>query len=608
MCGISGIVAKSVERYKSLQEKMVASQAHRGPDGSGIYSFSNCLLGHNRLSIIDLVSGDQPMLNERKDIGIAFNGEIYGFRSIREKLEYNYLTTSDTEVILALYEKYGTNLLSHLPGMFAFGLWDDRKQMFFAARDRFGEKPFYYTMTANNELVFASELKAIVVSGLVKTEIDPTSVSRYLTQGYIGPIQTIYRGIYSLPPAHSLTFRNGELSIERYWNFPPTTTDKISLSDAAEKFEYLFEEAVRKQMVADVEVSAFLSGGLDSTSVVKAASKFNPAINTLAFGYKDKFNELPFAKTAADMYGTIHHELLEDGSDIEDLFLKLPDIYDEPFSDSSAIPTYLICRAARKFGKVVLTGDGGDELLGGYTWWYKPIIESIITGGGAKINPGYVFAMAAVEKIKEKVSTQRTSRKWRNKLNNIKSGKGGDIVAAAAANHSFDKSILDILGLPAPATFKTFWQQDNSINDAMKFDIADYMPGNILVKTDRAAMANSLELRAPFLDVEFAEFCISMPGHFKTDGNADKILLREAMGKYWPDTIKNRDKQGFGVSGEYWKESPKMKRIFSEFLASDKNKIYDILPYRETQKVIASTPGIALNFLILSIWMNKKYS
>lgn len=608
MCGISGIVAKNVERYKPLQEKMVACQAHRGPDGSGIYSFGNCLLGHNRLSIIDLVSGDQPMLNERKDIGIAFNGEIYGFRSIREKLEYNYLTTSDTEVILALYEKYGTNLLSHLPGMFAFGLWDDRKQMFFAARDRFGEKPFYYTMTANNELVFASELKAIVVSGLVKTEIDPTSVSRYLTHGYIGPVQTIYRGIYSLPPAHSLTFRNGELSIERYWNFPPTTTEKISLSDAADKFEYLFEEAVRKQMVADVEVSAFLSGGLDSTSVVKAASKFNPAINTLAFGYKDKFNELSYAKAAADMYGTIHHELLEDGSDIEDLFLKLADIYDEPFSDSSAIPTYLICRAARKFGKVVLTGDGGDELLGGYTWWYKPILESIITGSGSKINPGYVFAMAAVEKMREKVSTQRTSRKWRNKLNNIKSGKDGDIIAAAAANHSFDKSILDILGLPAPATFKTFWQQDNSINDAMKFDIADYMPGNILVKTDRAAMANSLELRAPFLDVKFAEFCISMPGYFKTDGNADKILLREAMRKYWPDIIKKRDKQGFGVSGEYWKESSKMKRIFSEFLSSDKNKIYDILPYKETQKVIAATPGIALNFLILSIWMNKKYS
>lgn len=608
MCGISGIVAKSVERYKSLQEKMVASQAHRGPDGSGIYSFGNCLLGHNRLGIIDLVSGDQPMLNERKDIGIAFNGEIYGFRSIREKLEYNYLTTSDTEVILALYEKYGTSLLSHLPGMFAFGLWDDRKQMFFAARDRFGEKPFYYTMTANNELVFASELKAIVVSGLVKTEIDPTSVSRYLTHGYIGPVQTIYRGIYSLPPAHSLTFRNGELSIERYWNFPPTTTEKISLSDAADKFEYLFEEAVRKQMVADVEVSAFLSGGLDSTSVVKAATKFNPSINTLAFGYKDKFNELPYARAAADMYGTIHHELLEDDSDIEDLFLKLPDIYDEPFSDSSSIPTYLICRAARKFGKVVLTGDGGDELLGGYTWWYKPILESIVAEGSSKGNLSYVFVMAVAEKMKEKLLASKTSRMWRNKLNSIKSGAGGDIIAEAAANHCFDRKLPQRLGLPVPEVFIPSWQPDNTINDAMKFDIADYMPGNILVKTDRAAMANNLELRAPFLDVDLAEFCISLPGQYKIDSKADKILLREVMEKYWPEAIKKRDKQGFGVSGDYWKGSTKMKNLYSEFVTNNKSKLYDVLPYKETQNVIAAAPGIAFNFLVLSIWMSKKYS
>ncbi|HEY9178966.1 MAG TPA: asparagine synthase (glutamine-hydrolyzing) [Flavipsychrobacter sp.] len=608
MCGISGIVARDAERYKPLQEKMVSCQAHRGPDGNGIYSFSNCLLGHNRLSIIDLVSGDQPMLNEQKNIGIAFNGEIYGFQSIREKLEYNFRTTSDTEVILAMYEKYGTGLLPRLPGMFAFGLWDDRKQLFFAARDRFGEKPFYYSLTTGNELVFASELKAIVVSGLVSTDIDPAAVSRYLTHGYIGPVQTIYKNIYSLPPAHSLTFRDGELRIERYWNFPATTTENISLSDAADKFEHLFEEAVRKQMVADVEVSAFLSGGLDSTSVVKAATKFNPAINTLAFGYKDKFNELPFAKAAADMYGTNHHELLEEGSDIEELFLMLPDIYDEPFSDSSAIPTYLICKAARKFGKVVLTGDGGDELLGGYTWWYKPILESIISDDRSKVSPGYVFAMAAVEKMREKIPGAGASRRWRNKLNNIKGSNAGDIVAAAAANHSFDKRIIDSLGLPSPAGFIPFWQQDNSINDAMKFDIADYMPGNILVKTDRAAMANNLELRAPFLDVEFAEFCISMPGHFKTDGKADKILLREAMGKYWPDTIKCRDKQGFGVSGEYWKDSPKMKRLYSEFVTNDKSKLYDLLPYKETQKVIAATPGIAFNFLILSIWMSKKYS
>lgn len=608
MCGISGIVANSVDRFRNRQESMIQSMAHRGPDGNGLYAFGNCMLGHNRLSIIDLVSGDQPMLNESKSIGIAFNGEIYGYQPIRQKLNYNFRTTSDTEVILALYEKYGTNLPEHLPGMFAFGLWDEQRQLFFAARDRFGEKPFYYAITPGNELVFASEIKAILAADLIKAEINPKAVTRYLTHGYTGPVETIYKNIYSLPPAHYLLFQNGELRINRYWNFPSTITNDISLSDAAEKFEYLFEEAVKKQLVADVEVCAFLSGGLDSTSVVKVASKHNNSLKTIAFGYKGELNELPFARLAADKYKTNHFEILEEGADVEDLLLKLPEIYDEPFSDSSAIPTYLICKAAAKFGKVVLTGDGGDELLGGYTWWYQPLLQDIAEKGTGNAKAAFVLAMASAEKAKERLLGDKSARHWRNRYHGIKRARKYSSVVGAAESRFAYYHLLERLGLPPEPPFDPAWKVDGTINDAMKFDIADYMPGDILVKTDRAAMANSLELRSPFLDVELAEFCISMPGKFKTDGNADKILLREAMGKHWPVEIRNRQKQGFGIRKGHWKESEKLQRMYRDFLEDKNSALFSILPYQETTEVIRQNESIAFNMLILSIWASQKYS
>ena len=608
MCGISGIVANSAERFMQVQKNMVATMHHRGPDGNGIYLFDNCILGHNRLSIVDLESGNQPMLNNKKNIGIVFNGEIYGYQSIRKKLPYNYQTTSDTEVILALYEKYGYDMLSHLPGMFAFGIWDNDKQRLFAGRDRFGEKPFFYALTSDNELIFASEIKAICASGLIKPELDLTSVSRYLNRGYVGPLKTIYKNIFSLPPAHYLIYRQNKLTISRYWNFPSTTQDNLTLSDAAEKFESLFANAVKKQMVADVEVSAFLSGGLDSTSVVSVASKANPLLKTLAFGYKNEFNELPFAKLASDAYQTEHHELYEEGTDLEELFLMLPDTYDEPFSDSSAVATYLICKAASKYGKVVLTGDGGDELLGGYTWRYKPIVNDIKARNTGIGESALVFALAVAEKIKEKTRASSNIRTWRDKHISINNSKLYDNTVDIAINNLNNNNINRLLGLPAPEPFECFWQQDNTINDALKVDLADYMPGDILVKTDRAAMANSLELRSPFLDVDFAEFCISMPGHFKIDTKSDKILLREAMSKYWPDEIKKRGKQGFGVSKSHWEHSEKLKKIYDEYVYNKNSHLYNILPYKESQKLMKQNPGIIFTMLILSVWMNKKYN
>jgi len=587
---------------------MVQSMNHRGPDSNGVHCFDNCIVGHNRLSIVDLVSGDQPMLGKESKHGIVFNGEIYGYKSIREQLRYDFTTTSDTEVILALYEQHGTDLLKRLPGMFAFGIWDDEKQSFFAARDRFGEKPFFYALTENKELVFASEMKAILASGLINPEIDMQSVSRYINNGYIGPIKTIYKNVHSLPPAHFLTYSNGQLNVQRYWNYPATTTEHISLSDAADKFETLFNEAVKKQMVADVDVCAFLSGGLDSTSVVSVAHKENPALKTIAFGYKDEMSELPFAKMAADAYKTDHHELFEEGTAFEELFLKLPDIYDEPFADTSAIATYLICKSARQFGKVALTGDGGDELLGGYTWWYKPMLEEIAVRGTSGIKSQFVYAMAVSEKIRESAKVLGTpGRKWRNTYSGIKRGKQYSSVAESSASKAVNHSITRQLGLPDMELPDFFWEQDNTINDVMKVDMSNFMPGDVLVKTDRAAMANSLELRAPFLDVNLAEFCISMPGSMKIDSKADKILLREAMGKHMPAEILNRGKQGFGVGKSHWEKSEKIQKLYGDFVHDKNSALYSILPYKETSELLRRTPSIMHTLFILSVWANKKY-
>ncbi len=609
MCGISGIVARSADRYRQAQDAMVKAQHHRGPDGNAVHGFENCLLGHNRLSIIDLDNGAQPMLSNDGKKCIVFNGEIYGYKSIRERLDYSYNNTSDTEVILAMYERYGQKLTEHLPGMFAFAIWDEAKQELFTARDRFGEKPFFYAIADDGLFVFASEIKAIVASGIIEPEIDNKAISRYLNYGYTGPLQTIYKNVHILPPAHTLSYKDGKVDVRKYWQYPATSKENISLSDAAERFEELFTEAVRKQMVADVEVCAFLSGGLDSTSVVSAAHKFNPSLKTLAFGYKHEDNELSFAKAAADLYGTDHHELLEENVSIEEFFLQLPNIYDEPFSDSSAVATYAICKLASNICKVVLTGDGGDELLGGYTWWYKPLVARLAEKDTSEAKFAFVKTMAVAEKIKEKAGGSRYQRKWRDKYLNIKGIRTNSSVVDAALNkyRQLDSAMLESIGLPMPDSFNPIWQEEGNINDAMKVDIADYMPGDILVKTDRAAMANSLELRSPFLDVDLAEFCISMPGEYKVNSNSDKILLREAMSKSWPSEIQKRSKQGFGVSKEHWEGSKGLKEMYKQYIYSKESALYDILPYTETTHLIKKKPGLEHRFFLLAVWLEKKY-
>ncbi len=375
MCGIAGIVAPEADRYRPALEHMVAALRHRGPDGSGTHVFPGCTLGHTRLSIVDLTTGDQPMLAADGTLAITFNGEIYGFREIKQRLrDYQFHTTSDTEVILALYQTYGENYLQYLPGMFAFAIWDERQQALFAARDRFGEKPFYYAWGSGGEFLFASEIKSLTASGLLQPKISRESLVHYLRYLYVHPHRTIYSNVFVLPPAHGLRLKGTQLSVERYWQLP-ATTEVLSEQDAIAEFRRLFERAVERQLIADVPVGSFLSGGLDSSSVVAVASRNYPGLKTFSFGFRDSINELPFARQIADLYDTDHVELEDQQTDIAELLIEMARVYDEPFADSSNIPTYLISQAARCYGKVVITGDGGDELLAGYDFWYRAIWE-----------------------------------------------------------------------------------------------------------------------------------------------------------------------------------------------------------------------------------------
>ncbi len=561
MCGILGIVTTNPEKER-IARTMAQSIAYRGPDAKGFENFTHCILGHCRLSIVDLSTGAQPMFNHTGDVALTFNGEIYGYKDIKNKLSYPFKTTSDTEVILALYEKYGSDLTPHLPGMFAFAIWDEKKQTLFAARDRFGEKPFYYAHGKNGEFIFSSEIKAILASGLVDPEIDPDSVSHYLRKLYVHPYKTIYKNIHTLPPAHSLVYQDGKTEIKKYWHLPEVRND-ISLEDALPEFKRLLTHAVEKQLVADVPVGAFLSGGLDSTTIVGLASQFTKKIKTFSFGFEGTKNELGFAKMASDAFQTEHYELHDHQHNIADLIMKMTTVYDEPFADSSNISTYLVSELAAQHVKVALTGDGGDELLGGYGW-YKSLIgikNKKPFDSHAKSLLFKVLAKGAMRlNLKNKVDIISESRRLHYSLNY------SDIISAHRSSNVYFKENI----LPHTPDFKIL----DTVDDALRDDIEDYMPGDILVKIDRASMAHSLELRSPFLDVPFAEFAASLPFSLKLNKDEDKILLRKAFADMWPEEIRKRGKLGFGAPVSLWLKKPEVQALVREYLGDKNKKIY----------------------------------
>ena len=593
MCGIAGIISTKARNYSENLQKMTHSIAHRGPDSEHHEFYENAALGHRRLSIIDLSeTGKQPMFSNTKNECIVLNGEIYGYQDLKKKYaDYPYRGTSDTEVILAMYQEKGKELLNELPGMFAFAIWNEEKQELFCARDRFGEKPLYYATGKNGEFVFASEIKAILASGLIVPKIYNEALYHFLQYGYVSAYQSIYSNIFALPPAHFLVYSNGNISIERYYSIPKNDI-QISLSDAKEEFVHLLKNAVQKQLIADVEVGSFLSGGLDSSTIVAMVNEFKPKQTTISFGYSGEHSELKFAEEIAQKYETNHIEIHENRGNIAAELLKVSPFFDEPFADMSYIPQFKICEAAARHLKVVLAGDVGDELFGGYQFY---TIENQMKNHFSYNNMLYKFGLKQFGKFRETSYITKEIIGHQNIL---------DFHQNKVRNYFLPKEMAE-LGITSKYHQEySFAANPDSLNDIMRTDLEKYVPGNMLVKSDRMAMANSLEVRTPFLDQDFAEFCVQLPENLKLDSDNDKIILRESMRNYWTETIRNRHKQGFGSPVENWFEEKSLMELSDDLLKNKHSKIFEFVDFHQTQKFLGKDKK-HWNLLQLALWANN---
>lgn len=606
MCGIAGILKKNIiseKNYKDLLKKMTDSIIHRGPDDEGREFFDDCFLGFRRLAIVDLSEdGHQPMFSETNNECIVFNGEIYGYRELKDDLtDYHFKSNTDTEVILAMYQKFGDKLPKHLNGMFAFSIWDTEKKELFCARDRFGEKPFYYAFGRNGEFIFASEIKAILATGLVDVTLREEAVFYFLRHAYVNSAQTIYNEISVLPPAHQLKYKDGEIKIEQYWNFPEEN-NKLSFEEAQNKFKALLENAVRKQMVADVKVGAFLSGGLDSGTLVALASDTQKNLSTLGFAYSGDWNEMPQAREIAEKYETDHHEVFLNEQEISKILEEVIPQLDEPLGDTAVPATYTICKKARENMTVVITGNAGDELFGGYNW-YKKEWEILKQRNQKK---GNLTFLKVGSQLSEMLNQKELNEKFQKK---ILVNKYRDIVKYQQENvHSFfSPEEIKSLGIKNK-NFEhsySFPLDPDNLNTCLKMDLTNILPGDYMVKDDRLAMLNSIELRTPFLDKDLVEFCTKLPSEMKVDGTQTKKILRETFGEKLTPNILTKKKQGFGAPVDKWLQMPEMQKLTDKYLRDKDSKVFEILDFKEVQKFLNYSYKHWL-LLVFGIWINSK--
>lgn len=583
MCGISGIVDLKDKRGidQDLLRRMNDRQSHRGPDGSGYHFEPGVGFGHRRLSIIDIQGGAQPMFNEDDSVVLTFNGEIYDFDSLRNQLMaagHTFETRCDTEVIVHAWEQWGEACLDRLHGMFAFALWDRNRQMLFLARDRFGKKPLYYSLLDDGHLVFASELKALQLHPRLDRQIDATAVEDYMTFGYVPDPKSIYRAMHKLSPGHFLKIEHGTTALEarQYWNiaFQPD----YGRQDEAELCEELNERldaATRRRMIADVPLGAFLSGGVDSSAIVSSMSSISKQpVNTCSISFGDPaFNEAAYAQQIADLLHTNHRVEQVDTDDF-DLVDRIPDIYDEPFADSSSIPTYRVCELARKHVTVALSGDGGDEVFAGYRRYrWHMHEESVRSRLPAGVRRG-IFGPAGA--IYPKMD-------WAPKIFRAKS------TLQAIARDSLDAYLHSVSILPNDLHGRLFSESfrrelqgytslevfrrhaaDSDTDDPLSMiqylDMKTYLPGDILTKVDRASMAHSLEVRVPILDTDFATWAGTVPSSLKLRHREGKYIFKKALEGRVPDSVLYRDKMGFAVPLASWLRGPLRGKVQERLL------------------------------------------
>lgn len=585
MCGIAGILSLGDLIKEEHIRLMADALTHRGPDAGGMYINKGGLgtrgeehtpsvgFGHRRLSIIDLSTGEQPIHNEDKQVWIVFNGEIYNFQDLKEDLiraGHRFYTTTDTEVIVHLYEQYGDNCVKYLRGMFAFAIWDQKKKRMFVARDRFGKKPLYYYWN-NKTFLFASELKGILACPDFKRTIDKEALANYLQYGYIPDPMSIFEGVYKLLPGHVLILENGKLAVNKYWDISFKCKENGNEEEVSEQLLEKLKESVKLRLISDVPLGAFLSGGIDSSTIVAImAQEMSQPVKTFSIGFEEPgYNELPFAREVARLYQTDHHEMIVRPGSF-DLIEKIVQHFDEPFGDESSIPTYYVSKLASDYVKVVLSGDGGDEVFAGYDSYsaimhrnkYERIPEclrsairmvgEILPDGTRGKNFLYNISLPLDKRFIDYISHVSLFR-------NTKLLSGDLLNCLGAKEDVFEKYFEEA-------------KEFDALSRLQYVDMKIYLPGDGLVKVDRMSMAHSLETRAPLLDQEVVEFVNRLPYRYKLNGVTRKYVFKKVAAQLLPKTVLDRKKQGFAPPLRYW------------FKGELKNYVKEILFERRTDQ------------------------
>jgi len=562
MCGICGVKGIVYKDHKIYFDEMLNSLSHRGPDEEGKYLEGDLFLGVRRLSIIDLITGSQPLYNEEKNIVLICNGEIYNFNKLKESLiakGHKFRSQTDIEVIIHLYEDLGTDCLKELKGMFVFAIWDKKKKILFVARDRLGIKPLYY-FSNNGIFAFASELKALLKLPFITKELEPLAVDLYFSLEYIPSPLSIFKGIFKLKPGHFLIYKDSSIGIKSYWTLNEIENSKNpSLPEATEELRYLLEESIKEHLLSDVPLGVFLSGGIDSSTLTALTCRLSSEMfNTCSIGFADKsFDESRYAKQVSHYFSTQHHHYIFTLKDLINIFPEVTRMMDEPLADLSIFPTYLLCKFSRQFMKVALSGEGADELFMGY-----PTYRAHRYMGLYHILPG-VFKRYIVTPL---INCLPVSFEYFSLDFKLKQFLRGQFLKNPCLRHLFwmgsftdsDKEYLyneKFKKQKSRALLENYIESlfaGKRINNTLKaiqyLDISSYLSDDLLVKADRASMASSLEIRAPYLDHKLVEFIWSLP----TELIFQKRLLKYVMNKSLPSESINRPKRGFAIPFAKW--------------------------------------------------------
>ena len=625
MCGITGWAnldsrTPPADGARELLHSMCDRMAHRGPDSEGLMVSNGVALGMRRLAIIDLVTGEQPTFNEDKSVAVILNGEIYNYRELRHDLEkrgHSFRSQSDTEVLPHLYEEYADEMVQHLNGMFAFALWDSRRRRLLVARDRFGEKPLYWAVFENT-LLFASEPKVLLAHPAVKSSLNLQALRQYLSFDYVPAPLTIYQGINKLPAAHTLTLEDGKIETRSYWCLSYETKQPAPTeTEAAEHLRELLADSVRMRLVSDVPLGVLLSGGVDSSTIAALAVRASSeAVRTFSISFAESsFDESWYARAVAKFLGTDHHEERLSANLAANLVGEIGSWMDEPFSDPSLVPTYLLSRFTRKHVTVALGGDGGDELFAGY-----PMYRGHRWAENYSKVPRVVRARV-IEPLIGLLPVKTKNLSFDYKATRFVAGTKYDRVARhhiwfGSFNPAEQEELLTAEVL-RNSDGDIYRQARLMLNECDSSDVVEqmqsldtrlYLAEDILTKVDRASMAVSLEVRAPFLDPRVAEFAASLPANYKLSGRKTKYILKRAIEDFLPPFVTRRGKKGFGVPVAEWLKG-KLRPLARDLLSPDRvrkagvfNPDYVTKLQDEHERGVANHRKLLWTLLMFELW------